>query len=161
MGWECLDKIITPVGKKAFLKMPKSGVVTLKSFESNYEHFQVGEGEEGHMRLCFETAHLEKLMNYFKEHQINYSEPTILYNGIKTLDFYGFENARMTVFESNEDKETFPEGRVLGFGEVNSRIGVTDITQAVEWYKDVLGVCISRRKRRKRVCTHANGRCLF
>jgi catechol 2,3-dioxygenase-like lactoylglutathione lyase family enzyme len=139
LGWECLDSIITPVGKKAFLKMPKSGVVTLKSFESDYEHFQRSDGVEGNVRLCFETGDLQKTIAYFKQNNIPFSETVTLPNGMKSLDFYGYENARITVFEDPREKDSFPESLITGFGEVNSRIGVTDLDKAVEWYTKNLG----------------------
>lgn len=139
LGWECLDKVITPVGKKAFLKMPKGAVVTLKSFESDYEHFQKGNGEEGNIRLCFEIGSLEQTIKYFSQNHIPYTEPVTLQNGMKSFDFYGFENARFTVFENPKDKDRYPDALILGFGEVNSRIGVTDVQKAVEWYTKNLG----------------------
>ncbi|HYK71836.1 MAG TPA: VOC family protein [Pseudoneobacillus sp.] len=139
MGWECLDKIVTPVGKKAFLKMPKAGVVTLKSFEGEYEHFQRIEGEEGNIRLCFEIGDLDRTLTYFKENKISYTEQITLINGMKSFDFYGYENARITVFENPSSKDLFPQARVLGFGEVNTRIGVSDLKKAAEWYSTNLG----------------------
>ncbi|WP_442599794.1 VOC family protein [Neobacillus sp. D3-1R] len=142
MGWECLDKIVTPVGKKAFLKMPKAGVVTLKSFEGDYEHFHRTDGEEGHLRLCFEIGDLDDTIAYFKENNITYSEPTVLLNGMKSFDFFGYENARFTVFENSTSKGQYPNSRVLGFGEVNTRIGVTDLKKAVDWYTNHLGFMV-------------------
>lgn len=140
MGWECLDKIVTPVGKKAFLKMPMSGVVTLKSFESEYEHFQRGGDEEGNVKLCFQIGDLEETIQYFDDNNISYTDHITLPNGLKSFDFYGYENARITVFENPVVKNLFKEVRVLGFGEVNTRIGVTDISNAVEWYTKNLGL---------------------
>ncbi|WP_343797508.1 VOC family protein [Bacillus carboniphilus] len=137
-GWECLDKIITPVGKKAFLKMPKVGVVTLKSFDADYEHFYSG-GEEGHMRLCFEVGNLDTTLQYFTENEIITSDPVTLPNGRKTFDIFCFENARVTVVENPENDGMFLNARVVGFGEVNSRIGVTDIEKSSMWYEEVLG----------------------
>ncbi|MFD2442512.1 VOC family protein [Bacillus sp. CGMCC 1.16607] len=139
LGWECLDKIITPVGKKAFLKMPKAGVVTLKSFEGDYEHFQNGGDEEGNVRLCFEIGDLDQTIAYFTENNIAYTDPITLPNGMRSYDFYGFENARITVYENQSFKDSYPDARVLGFGEVNTRIGVTDINKAVDWYTTNLG----------------------
>ncbi|MCJ7843015.1 VOC family protein [Lederbergia sp. NSJ-179] len=139
LGWECLDKVISQVGKKAFLKMPKSGVVTLKSFESDYEHFQKGDEGEGNVRLCFEIEDLQKTTEYFTQNNISYTEPVTLQNGMKSFDFYGYENARLTVYENPQKTDLFPNSLVVGFGEVNSRIGVTDLDKAVEWYTKNLG----------------------
>ncbi|MGM7681840.1 VOC family protein [Cytobacillus sp. Hm23] len=139
MGWECLDQVQTPLGKKAFLKMPRLGVVTVKSFDSDIDHFINETGEEGNVRLCFEIGSIENTLNYFEQHNITYSKQVTLVNGLKTFDFYGFENARFTVFENPTEKDNYPDARLLGFGEVNARIGVTDISNAVDWYTTHLG----------------------
>ncbi|MCH1625809.1 VOC family protein [Ferdinandcohnia quinoae] len=138
-GWTCLDKVITPVGKKAFLQMPKAGVVTLKSFEGDYEHFLNDHGEEGNVRLCFEIGDLERMIDYARLNKIPFSTPITLPNGMKSIDIIGFENARFTVFENPSLKDTYPEAKILGFGEVNTRIGVTNLDHAVEWYTKNLG----------------------
>lgn len=150
MGWQCLDRVISSVGKKAFLKMPRAGVVTLKSFDRDYEHFQRTGDEEGHMRLCFEIGDIENTVAYFKENNIAYTDPITMPNGLKRFDFYAFENARITVYENPEHRDVFPDSRVLGFGVVNSHIGVTDVEVAAEWYVKNLGfelVSIDTEKR--------------
>lgn len=139
LGWKCLDKVISSVGKKAFLKMPKSGVVTLKSFDSTYEHLQKGQGDEGHVRLCFETGNIEKMIRHFNQHNISYSEPRTLQNGMMSLDFYAYENARLTVYENYCEDEQETDALINGFGEVNTLIGVTNVKKAVEWYTNILG----------------------
>ncbi|MEI5908976.1 VOC family protein [Bacillus spongiae] len=139
-GWECLDQVQTPVGKKAFLKMPKEGVITLKALDSDCEHLQNDEeAEEGNFKLCFEVGDLKRTVDYFNRHNIEYTEVVPLINGMKSLDVFGFENARLTLYENIKEKDSFPDARVLGFGEVHSSIGVTDIGRSVDWYTTHLG----------------------
>lgn len=138
-GWECLDQINTYVGKKAFLKMPRSGVVTLKSFDSELEHFRPGSGREGNARLCFEIGNEEDCLQYFEQHQIRVSEMITLPTGERSFDIYGFEDARITVVHNPEHAGKFPNSRLIGFGDVNMRLGVTDIQRAIQWYQEHLG----------------------
>lgn len=140
MGWKCLDQVITPVGKKAFLKMPRSGVVTLKSFESNLEHFQASSGYEGHVRLCFETVDLEETLAYFQKAGIRVSDLITLPSGEVSFDIFAFENARLTAVHNPKQDGKFPGVRIPAFSEVNMRIGVTDIQKAADWYQDNLGL---------------------
>lgn len=141
LGWQCLDKVVSAVGKKAFLKMPGAGVVTLKSFQADLEHFQRGSGQEGNVRLCFEMTNVEQVLAYFQEQGIKTGPIKTLPNGSRSFDFYGYEQARLTVFE-NPEAEDFADSRVNGFGPVNTLIGVTDIEKAAEWYKEHLGFLV-------------------
>jgi catechol 2,3-dioxygenase-like lactoylglutathione lyase family enzyme len=138
-GWQCLDQIISSVGKKAFLKMPHSGVVTLKSFESKLEHFQPGSGQEGNARLCFEIGNIEDCLQYFEQHQIRVADMVTLPTGEQSFDLYGFEGARITVVHNPEHDGKYPDSRIIGFGKVNMRLGVTDIKRAIEWYQQYFG----------------------
>lgn len=137
-GWECTQKFVSPVGKKAFMRLPGAGMVTLKSFEADYEHFQRTGGDEGNVRLCFEISNADNVLAYFKENDIRTTEVVALHNGLKIFDVYAFEDARITLYENPEAKQL--EGvRVNGYGKVNTRIGVTDIHKAAEWYQKHLG----------------------
>lgn len=74
MGWTCLYQVITPVGKEAFLKMPRLGVITLKSFESDMEHFKADNSFEGNMRMGYEITNLGETLNYFDREGIKVTE---------------------------------------------------------------------------------------
>lgn len=137
LGWECLDKVYSFIGKKAFLKLPGAGVINVKSFETDFEHFQRGSRQEGNVRLCFESGNVEQMLEFFKEQGIQTSEVITLANGQRSFDFYGFENARLTVYENPETVLERPQ--VYGFGDVCTRIGVTDIEKAIDWYQKHLG----------------------
>ncbi|MCM3393174.1 VOC family protein [Cytobacillus oceanisediminis] len=140
MGWTCLDQVITPVGKKAFLKMPRLGVVTLKSFESDMEHFKADNSFEGNMRMGFEITNLGETLNYFDREGIKVTELKTLPDGQVSFDITGFENARLTAVYNKSIEGEFLTSRITGFSDVNVRIGVSDIDKAIRWYKEYLGV---------------------
>ncbi|MDP5275850.1 VOC family protein [Chengkuizengella axinellae] len=138
MGWKCADVILSPLGKKAFFPLPDGGQVTLKSFESKFDHFKQEDGFEGHIRLGFRLADLEANYAYFQKHDIEVSEITELPNGIRTFDFYGFENTRITATEDSRKDGLYPDSRLIGFG--YTRIGVTNLDNAIPWYEDIIGM---------------------
>ncbi|MEZ7173199.1 VOC family protein [Sporosarcina sp. OR05] len=140
MGWTCLDSVVTPVGKKAFLKMPRLGVVTLKSFEGEFEHLKSEGDFEGHTRVGFEVTNLEDALSYFEKEGIKISNMVTLPTGQVSFDIHSFDNARITAVHNRSLEGQFPEARVTGFGDVNVRIGVKDINKAVAWYRENLGV---------------------
>ncbi len=140
MRWKCLDQVVTPVGKKAFFKMPRLGVVTLKSFEADFEHFQSESSFEGHTRVGFEVVNLKETLAYFEREGIKISEVTELPTGQLSFDIYGFENARITAVHNPDLEGQFPEARITGFSDVNVRIGVRDVNQSAAWYQENLGL---------------------
>ncbi|MCA1035092.1 VOC family protein [Bacillus infantis] len=144
-GWSCLDKIISPVGKKAFLKMPRLGVVTLKSFEGNFEHFQKDSGTEGHVRLCFEILDIDRSLSYFKNEGIEVTPIAELPGGQKSFDIIAYENARITAVYNSDEADQFPDARITGFGPVNARIGVRNLDEAISWYEEHLGLRLAKR----------------
>jgi catechol 2,3-dioxygenase-like lactoylglutathione lyase family enzyme len=145
MGWSCLDKVITPVGKKAFFKMPRLGVVTLKSFEGEFEHFQKGSGFEGHARLCFEMLDMEAALSYFKKEGIEVTPITELPGGRKSFDISAFENVRITAVYNPDEEVEFPDARITGFGPVNARFAVKNLDEAIGWYEEHLGLKLVNR----------------
>ncbi|WP_053368069.1 VOC family protein [Bacillus sp. FJAT-27245] len=140
MGWTCLDQVVTPVGKKAFLKMPRLGVVTLKSFEAEFEHFKSDSSFEGHTRVGFEVVSLKETLAYFKREGIKVSGMTELPTGQLSFDIFGFDNARMTAVHNPSLEGQFPDARITGFSDVNVRIGVRDVMKAAAWYEENLGL---------------------
>jgi len=149
LGWTCLDKIITPVGKKAFLKMPRLGVVTLKSFESDLDHFQLREKFEGDTRLCFETVDLEDTLAYFTTKEIHYNELAPLPSGHRRFDIHAFDGARLTVVHNPKQDGQFDNVRVTGFSDiVCMSIGVSHIGQSIDWYMKHLGFVLENHKNR-------------
>ncbi|QTD43140.1 VOC family protein [Sporosarcina sp. Te-1] len=147
LGWTCLDKIVTPVGKKAFLKMPRLGVVTLKSFESDLDHFQVREKHEGETRLCFETVDLEDTLAYFTNEEIQITELEVLPTGHRRFDIETFDGTRLTVVHNPKQDGQFENVRVTGFSDiVCMTIGVSDMDQSIGWYDKHLGFLLGDRK---------------
>ncbi|MFD1738876.1 VOC family protein [Bacillus salitolerans] len=145
-GWSCLDKVITPVGKKAFLKMPRLGVVTLKSFESDFDHFKVRNNEEGYARLCFETIDLEETLAYFEKEGIQVSEMGNLPTGQKSFDILAFENARVTAVYNPSQDGAFTGVRLTGFSDqICMRIGVTNLDRSIKWYQEHVGFSLVER----------------
>jgi catechol 2,3-dioxygenase-like lactoylglutathione lyase family enzyme len=142
LGWECLDKIQTWVGRKAFLKLPREGVVTLKSFEGDYEHFHPYDGEEGNVRLCFASVDFDGTIQFAEENGLKVSEVKSLPDQSKTCDLYTFNDIRLTIIEdlhANCDQHDFPEAGIVGFCRATVRIGVSDVEEAADWYEKNLG----------------------
>ncbi len=139
-GWECMDQITSWVGRKAFMKMPRAGVVTIKSFEGVYDHFRPLR-TEGNVKLVFVTYDLTETLKYLADKQVNYSEVLMLPNGQKYCDILAFDDTKITVVEEqrNEDNHVYPPAGILGFGSVNSIIHVKDHVYSSSWYEKHLG----------------------
>ncbi|MFS0673603.1 VOC family protein [Ornithinibacillus sp. 179-J 7C1 HS] len=140
LGWKCLDKITSWVGRKAFMKMPRSGVVTIKSFEGEYDHFQSPK-TEGNVKLVFVTYDLDKTLHYLADRNVNFTEINVLPNGQRYCDIVAFEDTKLTIAEEprGEDEATYPPAGIVGFGTVNTIIHVRDPKQSAEWYEKHLG----------------------
>ena len=65
-GWECVDQITSLVGRIGFMKLPRAGMVTIKSFEGDHDHLQSSE-TEGNVRLGFATYHLDQTLSYLED----------------------------------------------------------------------------------------------
>ncbi|MEN2767866.1 VOC family protein [Ornithinibacillus xuwenensis] len=140
LGWECVDKITTWVGRKGFMKLPRSGMVTIKSFEGEYEHLQVSENE-GNTKLVFVTYDLENTLNYLRNKQVNATEISLLPNGQRYCDIYAFHDTKLTIVEEDrkDDNNEYPASGIIGFGSVNTIIHVEDPKASAEWYVKNLG----------------------
>ncbi|GAF63247.1 hypothetical protein BTS2_0138 [Bacillus sp. TS-2] len=139
-GWTCVEKISTLVGEKAFMKMPRSGIVTIKSYQEEYEHF-FREQEEGDSTLPFATYDIEKTTSYLKERKVECFETKSLPNGQKYCDILAYADTKMTLFEEEKGEGTneYPPSGMIGFGNVNSILTVKDLNASSKWYKEVLG----------------------
>ncbi|MBC5635251.1 MULTISPECIES: VOC family protein [Ornithinibacillus] len=140
LGWKCLDKITSWVGRKAFMKMPRSGVVTIKSFEGEYEHFQSPK-TEGNVRLGFATYNLDGTLRYLADKDVKFTEIKTLPNGQRYCDIFAFDNTKLAIAEEprGEDEAEYPPSGIVGFGTVNTIIHVSDPKQSADWYEKHLG----------------------
>jgi len=140
MGWELIDTALSPVGRKAFFRLPGGGQANLKSFEMEHEHFTPQNYEEGHTRFCFRTANLEKALGYFREQGIACSEPFQMPDGTFGADITVFCNVRLTLSEDRQLEGEYPDARVIRYASKPLWLGVRDLNAAVEWYEAVLGL---------------------
>ncbi|MES1047420.1 glyoxalase/bleomycin resistance/dioxygenase family protein [Bacillus obstructivus] len=140
LGWECVDKITSWVGRKGFMKLPKAGMVTIKSFEGEYEHLQ-SSSNEGQVKLVFVTYDLDHTLSFLERKDVKFTETNILPNGQRFCDIFAFNDARLTLVEDKQrvDTDDYPESGILGFGNVNSLIYVKDPKVSAEWYAKNLG----------------------
>ncbi|HWO77472.1 MAG TPA: VOC family protein [Bacillus sp. (in: firmicutes)] len=140
LGWECVDKITSWVGRKAFMKLPRSGMVTIKSFEGEYDHLQSPE-TEGNVKLVFVTYDLNQTLSYLRDKQVESTEIKVLPNGQRYCDILAFDNTKLTIAEEprQDDYNEYPPSGVLGFGSVNTIIHVKDPKASAEWYAKNLG----------------------
>ncbi|WP_166239044.1 VOC family protein [Paenibacillus turpanensis] len=140
MGWELIDTARTPVGMKAFFRLPAGGQVNLKSFELQHEHFTPDDYEEGNVRFCFRTANLEQAIAYFQAEGIACSEPVEMPDGGKNVDITAFAGVRLTLSEDREFEGKHPDSRVIGYAPRPLWIGVKDLEAAAEWYSRMVGL---------------------
>lgn len=140
LGWKCVDQVITWVGRKAFMKLPRSGMVTIKSFEGKYEHFEPLE-VEGNVKLVFVTYDIHKTQKYLEGIDVPYTEIGQLPNGQKYCEIIAFDKTKLTIVEElNEgDDNVYPDSGIIGFGKVNTIIHVKDPAQSAKWYETHLG----------------------
>ncbi|TLS36556.1 VOC family protein [Pseudalkalibacillus caeni] len=162
MGWTFIDQFITPVGKKAFFRLPIKtchAQVTLKSFESDFEHFQELQAPEGNVRLTFDVADLEHTLSYFRKNNIEVSSIDELPDGTKTFDIYAFGGARLTAVHNSQLDGIYPNARLIDFGTaVCTRIGVKNLDDSLEWYNNQLGFQLAERySESKSALIHAPG----
>ncbi len=140
LGWKCVDKITSWVGRKGFMKLPRSGMVTIKSFEGHYEHLQSNE-PKGNVRLVFVTYDLEKTLTYLASHKVDFTETHTLPNGQAYCDIFAFDDTCLTIVEESrgDDVNEYPASGIIGYGSVNSIIHVKDVQRSTEWYEKNLG----------------------
>ncbi|MDZ5472848.1 VOC family protein [Bacillus sp. 31A1R] len=139
-GWKCVDKITTWMGRKGFMKLPRTGMVTIKSFEGEYEHFLSPE-TEGNVKLVFVTYDLNETLSYLANRKISSTEVHVLPNGQRYCDILAFDNMKLTVVEEQRqnDENEYPPSGIIGFGSVNTIIPVMDPKVSAEWYEKHLG----------------------
>jgi len=140
MDWELIDTALSPVGRKAFFRLPGGGQANLKSFELEHEHFNPEHYEEGNMRFCFLTANLEQAISYYSEQGIQSSEIFLLPDGTQGADIIAFGNIRLTLCEDKQLQDEFPHKKVIRYAHKPLWMGVRDLKAAVEWYETVLGL---------------------
>ncbi|MCM3634932.1 VOC family protein [Paenibacillus camelliae] len=140
MDWELIDSVLSPVGRKAFFRLPGGGQVNLKSFELEHEHFTPNGYEEGHMRFCFVTANLENAMAYYSEQGITFSDPFVMPDGTRGMDINAFGNVRLTLCEDKRLQDEFPNAKFIRYADKPLWLGVRSLKSAVAWYESVLGL---------------------
>ncbi len=140
MGWELIDTAFSPVGMKAFFRLPAGGQVNLKSFELDHEHFTPEGYEEGHVRFCFRTANLEEAAAYFRGEGIDCSDPVLLPDGHYAADLTAFAGIRLTLVEDREYEGKYPGSRAISYASKPLWLGVRDLEASAEWYGRILGL---------------------
>jgi catechol 2,3-dioxygenase-like lactoylglutathione lyase family enzyme len=138
-GWSCWGQELTPIGKMAFFPLPRFGQANLKSFQTEWEHYQDTERNEGHFRLCFSAEDLTALINYFQKHDIKVSQPQPLPDGRSFVDIYAYDGARITAVQHPARTVKFADSRLISFGDIALIITVSNIEKSVKWYEEVLG----------------------
>jgi len=139
MGWQLLGKAHSPVGRKAFFKMPGFGQANLKSFESEIDHFTLEGYAEGNCRFCFQTANLEQMLQYFREQDVECSEPYEMPDGSQSADIMAFGGVRLTLNEDRSLEGKFPDSRVIQYAEKPLWLGVSNLESSIQWYGRIMG----------------------
>ena len=139
MGWRLKGTAYTPVGRKAFLKMPGPGQANLKTFESEIDHFTLKDYAEGNSRFCFCTANLEQSLEYFEKHGVKITAPIKMPDGTRSADIFAFGNVRLTLCESRRLEGKFPDSRIIQYATKPLRLGVSDLEASVAWYERIFG----------------------
>ncbi|CAG9620129.1 VOC family protein [Sutcliffiella rhizosphaerae] len=142
LGWKCVDQVTSWIGRKAFMKLPRFGMVTLKSFDGDYEHLK-SLSKEGNVTLGFTTFDMENTIDYLNSKQVESSNIHTLPNGQKYCDIIAFDHTKLRVIEeglgADDEKKEYPAAGVHGFGKVNSIIQVNDPVKSASWYEKHLG----------------------
>ncbi|WP_047983198.1 VOC family protein [Ornithinibacillus californiensis] len=140
LGWKYMDQITSYVGRKAFMKLPRSGMVTIKSFEGEYEHFTALE-KQGNVKLVFATYDLNKTLQYLLENNVIHTEVSQLPSGQRYCDIIAYGQTPITIAEEprGEDNSEYHPSGIVGFGTVNSIIFVKEPETSATWYEKHLG----------------------
>jgi len=150
MGWQLVGKANSPVGRKAFFKMPGFGQANLKSFESEIEHFKSEGYAEGNCRFCFCTANLEQTLQYFREQDVECSEPVEMPDGTWSADIMAFGGVRLTLHEEKGMEGKFPDSRVIQYAEKPLWVGVSNLEASIQWYGRIMGWACSEKNYKDR-----------
>jgi catechol 2,3-dioxygenase-like lactoylglutathione lyase family enzyme len=140
LGWKCMDQITSYVGRKAFMKLPRSGMVTIKSFEGEYDHFTAME-TQGNVKLVFVTYDLNQTLKYLDEKNVTHTVINQLPNGQRYCDIFAFDHTPITIAEEprGEDNNEYHPSGVVGFGTVNAILFVRNPALSASWYEQNLG----------------------
>jgi catechol 2,3-dioxygenase-like lactoylglutathione lyase family enzyme len=95
---------------------------------------------DGHVRFAFQCPDLARTHAYFKEQGIRTSEIAVGPQGREYFDFYDPEGTRLTAISYPDKAEKFPDARITNFAPF--RIGVTDLSRSVGWYRELLGMAV-------------------
>lgn len=146
MGWVCKQRHQDYHGEKAFFPMPGGGQIVLKAVDSSFEHLSLTGRHDGNARFCFAVGDWEQTLDYFKKQGIRYTDPKTGPDGRMYVDFYAFDETRITAVHLAKYEGMFPDSRLVSYAEVPVRFGVTDLDAAVSWYKHYLGLISSDRE---------------
>jgi catechol 2,3-dioxygenase-like lactoylglutathione lyase family enzyme len=146
MGWKLKGVADTPVGRKAFFRMPDMGQANLKSFESSIDHFTLNNYAEGHCRFCFRTANLEEALRYYQEQGVECSASREMPDGTLSADILAFGGVRLTLSEDRKFEGKHPESRIIRYADKPLWLGVTDLAKAEAWYEKVFGFVRAKKQ---------------
>ncbi|RXZ77663.1 hypothetical protein EBB07_30675 [Paenibacillaceae bacterium] len=150
MGWRLKGTGTGPVGRKAFFKLPGPGQANLKSFESDIDHFTVDGYSEGNCRFCFRTANLEQSLKYFKQQDVEHSNPIEMPDGTWSADLHAFGGIRLTLSEDKKLEGKFPNARVIQYAPKPLWLGVSNLASSIQWYERTMGFDRSKKDFSKR-----------
>ncbi|TMV48191.1 VOC family protein [Paenibacillus mesophilus] len=136
MGWTFLHENLNDRSKRAAFVMPGGGHANFTTW-ANEEHQS---RYDGHCRVCFRIADLDKNLEYFEKHGIRYGERTTLPDGRETFDIQAGGGLRLTLIVHPEWNGKFPDSRIISFDSTPIRLGVRNIDRAVRWYRDHMGM---------------------
>lgn len=96
---------------------------------------------DGHVRFTFQCPNLARTHAYFQEKGVRTSEISLGPGGREFFDFYAPEGTLLTAVSYPEKAEKYPDARFTNFAP--SRVGVTDLSRSVQWYRDLLGINVA------------------
>jgi len=140
MGWRFLHENLNDRAKRAAFVMPGGGHANFTTWEQENDAVR---RYDGHCRVCFRIADLERNLEYFDKHGIVYGDRKTLPDGRETFDIQAGGNLRLTVIVHPEWDGKFPDSRILAFDSTPIRLGVRDIGRSVQWYGEHMGMSLS------------------
>lgn len=124
------------------LSLPDGGKMHVKSVRPDSGHFQVDWGRNGPTRFCFEAPNVERTHRQFLESGLKVTELNEDPYGFTSFDVSDLNGTRLTIQSPHPDfLETamrVPDARVASMAP--PRYAVPNLTDGLEWYKEVLGI---------------------
>jgi len=136
MGWTYLHGNLNDRSKRAAFVMPGGGHFNMTTWDNEERSSR----SDGHCRLCFRIADLERNLEYFDKHRISYEERKKLPDGRETFDIRICGDLRLTLIADPEWDGKYPDTRIISFDKTPIRLGVRNIERSVQWYARHMGM---------------------